>query len=199
MPGNLTEEAQGICLVAAFLVCTGMRQRTFGKDVRLLQAASQQLRFPQRETTERLKACHGPGYLLHGSREQRYGVSDVSRQRIRRPQGWRHQGARILEIRLLQEAHRPVQAGEGPGQVTLAESEQTKPPQGHYEAPVSDRLGDPAPFFAEGRSSAKLPNSAWHAASVARESTAGGGRPKRSRRCTPSKDATVCLRQSTAR
>ena len=130
-----------------------MCQRTFGKDVRLLQAASQQLRFLQRETTERLKACHGPGYLLHGSREQRYGVSDVSRQRIRRPQGWRHQGepGRILEIRLLQEAHRPFKQGEGPGQVTLAESEQTKPPQGHYEAPgATVRLGDPAPFFAEG-------------------------------------------------
>ena len=44
-----------------------------------------------------------------------------------------------------------VQAGEGPRQVTLAESEQTKPPRGHYEAPgATVRLGDPAPFFAEG-------------------------------------------------
>ena len=46
MCGNLAEEAQGIRLVAAFLVRTGMRQLTLGKGVRLLQAASQYLRFP---------------------------------------------------------------------------------------------------------------------------------------------------------
>ena len=115
MPGNLTEELQGICLVAAFLVCTGMCQRTF-KGRAPPPGGQPAAALLQRETTERLKACHGPGYLLHGSREQRYGVSDVSRQRIRRPQGWRHQGepGRILEIRLLQEAHRPFKLGRGP-------------------------------------------------------------------------------------
>ena len=40
--GNLAEEAQGIRLVATFLVRTGERQRTLGEGVRLLQAASQQ-------------------------------------------------------------------------------------------------------------------------------------------------------------
>ena len=51
---NLAEEAQGIRLVAAFLVLTGKRQRALGEGVRLLQAAGQQLRLPQGETTERL-------------------------------------------------------------------------------------------------------------------------------------------------
>ena len=51
---NVAEEAQGIRLVAAFLVLTGERQRPLGEGVRLLQAASQQLRLPQGETTERL-------------------------------------------------------------------------------------------------------------------------------------------------
>ncbi len=55
---NLAEEAQGIRLVATFLVLTGERQRPLGEGVRLLQAASQQLRLPQGETTERLKAYH---------------------------------------------------------------------------------------------------------------------------------------------
>ena len=51
---NVAEEAQGIRLVTSFLVRTGERQRTLGEGVRLLQAAGQQLRLPQGETTERL-------------------------------------------------------------------------------------------------------------------------------------------------
>ena len=51
---NVAEEAQGIRLVAAFLVRTGERQRPLGEGVRLLQAAGQQMRLPQREMTERL-------------------------------------------------------------------------------------------------------------------------------------------------
>ena len=58
---NVAEEAQGIRLVAAFLVLTGERQRPLGEGVRLLQVASQQLRLPQGETTERLNvhSVHG--------------------------------------------------------------------------------------------------------------------------------------------
>ena len=51
---NVAEEAQGIRLVATFLVLTGKRQRPLGEGVRLLQAAGQQLCLPQGETTERL-------------------------------------------------------------------------------------------------------------------------------------------------
>src|SRR5262249_23720066 len=47
---NVAEQAQGICLVAAFLARTGERQRLLGEGLRLLQTASQQLRLPQRET-----------------------------------------------------------------------------------------------------------------------------------------------------
>jgi hypothetical protein len=36
---NVAEEAQGICLVTAFLVRTGVRQRMLGEGVRLFQAA----------------------------------------------------------------------------------------------------------------------------------------------------------------
>ena len=51
---NVAEEAQGIRLVTTFLSLTGMRQHTLGEGVRLLQAASQHLRLPQGEPTERL-------------------------------------------------------------------------------------------------------------------------------------------------
>ena len=48
---DLAEEAEGIRLVAAFLVLTGMRQRPLGECV---PAAGRQMRLPQGETTETL-------------------------------------------------------------------------------------------------------------------------------------------------
>ena len=55
------------------------------------------------------------------------------------------------EVRVLTEAHGPFEQGEGPGQVALAEGQQTDPPRGHHEARgVSHRLGNPEPFFPEG-------------------------------------------------
>jgi hypothetical protein len=55
--GDVAEEAQGIRLGTPCLVCTGMRQRTLGEDVRIRQTAAQRLRLPQGETPERLIAC----------------------------------------------------------------------------------------------------------------------------------------------
>ena len=149
---NVAEEAQGIRLVAAFLVLTGMRQRALGEGVRLLQAASQQLRLPQGETTERLKVysfrCSG---LFHRLREQRHGVGDAPGQGICRTQGRSHPGEPAREVRVLTDAHGPFEQGERPGQVALAEGQQTDPPRGNHEAPgVSHRLGNPQPFVPEG-------------------------------------------------
>jgi hypothetical protein len=45
-------------LVAAFLVCTGERQRTLSEDVRLLQMTGQHLRLPEGETTQCLRDDH---------------------------------------------------------------------------------------------------------------------------------------------
>jgi hypothetical protein len=46
MRHNRAEEAQGIRLVAAFLVCTGECQRPRGEGVRLLQATSLEVCLP---------------------------------------------------------------------------------------------------------------------------------------------------------
>ena len=51
MRGDLAEEAQGIRLVAALLVLAGEIDRLRGELARLLQAASQQMRLPEGETT----------------------------------------------------------------------------------------------------------------------------------------------------
>ena len=85
MRRNISEEAQGMCLVTTFLLHTGERQRTFGEGLRLLRAISQKLRLPQSETNGRLVdfdyhfRCNG---LLHRLREQRHGVGDASAQDI---------------------------------------------------------------------------------------------------------------------
>ena len=55
------------------------------------------------------------------------------------------------EVRFLTEAHGPFEQGERPGQVALAEGQQTDPPRGKHEARgVTNRLGNPEPFFPEG-------------------------------------------------
>ena len=83
MRQDLTEQAQGIRLVAPFLVRTGMRQRTLGEGIRFLQAASQQLRLPQDETTACLddSSFHGRR-LFHCLCEQQYGVVDAPGQGV---------------------------------------------------------------------------------------------------------------------
>ena len=66
--------------------CTGERQRPLGEGVRLLQAAGQQLRLAQGETTERLMLPVSVGNrLFHRLREQRHGVGDAPGQGIRAP------------------------------------------------------------------------------------------------------------------
>jgi hypothetical protein len=55
---DLTEEMQGICLIAPFLMRTGERQRPLGKAVRFLQTTGQQLRFPEGDTAECLVDYH---------------------------------------------------------------------------------------------------------------------------------------------
>ena len=133
---NVAEEAQGIRLMAPFLVRTRKRQRALGEGVRLLQAAGQQLRFSQGETTERLIAyyvhCHG---LFHRLREQRYGVGNAPGQGICRPQGRSHPGEKDREVRVLADAHGPFEQGERPVQVALAESQQPDPPQANIRLP----------------------------------------------------------------
>jgi hypothetical protein len=68
MRGDLAEEAQGIRLVTAFLVCASEPQRALGVGERLLQAADQYMRLPQGEMTKR---------LVYRLREQRYGVVNM--------------------------------------------------------------------------------------------------------------------------
>jgi hypothetical protein len=113
--GDVAEEAQGIRLVAPFLVLTGMYQRPLGESMRILQATSQPLRLPQGETTERLQASHGRCHgLFHCLREQRHGVGDAPDQRIRRTPGRSHPGEPDREVRVLTDAHGPFEPGEGP-------------------------------------------------------------------------------------
>ena len=119
--------------------------------MRLLQAASKQLRLPQGEPTERLKvySFHHSG-LFHRLREQRHGVGDAPTQSVRRTQGHSHHGEPDREVLVLTDAHGPFEQRKGPGQVALAEGQQTDPPRGKHEAArVRHRLGNPQPFVPE--------------------------------------------------
>ena len=70
---------------------------------------------------------------------------------VRRPQGCKHPREKEREVRLLTEAHGPFEQEDCPGQVALAKGQQTNPRQGLREAMgVSNRLGNPEPFFPEG-------------------------------------------------
>jgi len=103
---NITEEVQGIRLVTAFLVVTGERQRVLGKGVRLLEAASPQMRLPQGETTERLKYYYFRcSRLFHRLREQRHGITDAPAQSVRRSQGRSHPREIGWEVRFLADAY----------------------------------------------------------------------------------------------
>ena len=60
-------------------------------------------------------------------------------------------GNKDREVRVLTDAYGPFEPGERPGQVALAEGQQTNPPRGKHEASgVSHRLGNPQPFVPEG-------------------------------------------------
>ena len=73
---NVAEEAQGIRLVAAFLMFAGERQRPLGERHASSTRLGSHQRLPQGETTECLidDRCNG---LFHGLREQRHGVGDA--------------------------------------------------------------------------------------------------------------------------
>src|SRR5262249_19641868 len=105
---------------------TGMRQRTRGEGLRLFQAAGQYLCLPQGQTAERLKAYHFCCYsLFQCLREQRHGVSHTPAQRVRCAQGCSYPEEIVCVVRLLTDAYGLLKPGQCPGQVTLAEGQQT--------------------------------------------------------------------------
>ena len=132
--------------------------------MRLLQAASQHLRLPQGEATERLKdtlsvavacsiACVSNGTASATRPARVYAAPKAAATRGKK-----------REVRVLTDAHGPFEQGECPGEVALAEGQQTDPVIGIHEAPgVSNLLGNPEPFFPEG-GPANVPSSAWHQA-----------------------------------
>ena len=116
MRRNVAEEAQGIRLVAPLPALMGECQRTFGQGMRLVQTASQQMRLPKGEVTERLKEDHVHGRaLFHRLREQWHGVAEAPAQSIRHPQGHSYPWEIGWEVRLVTEAHGPFKLEECSG------------------------------------------------------------------------------------
>src|SRR2546425_8601722 len=102
--------------MAAFLAFTGVRQRMLGEGMRLLEAASQYLRFPQGETTECLEGYSARlNALLQRRHEQRNSVGDTPAQGIRCPQCCSNRGEYRRAVHSLPAAHGPFERGECPG------------------------------------------------------------------------------------
>ena len=117
------------------------------KSVCLLQMASEHLRLPEGEMT----ASPVTPSSYYRLREQRHGVGDAPGQSVRCAQVRSQHGEKELKARVLTEAHGPLEEGEGPVQVTLAEGQQSDPPEGPHEAlGVVNLLGNPEPFIPEG-------------------------------------------------
>jgi hypothetical protein len=199
---NLAEEVQGIRLVTTFLVLAGMRRHALGEGLRLLQAASQHLRLPQEETTERLMdhrfrcSC-----LFHRPREQRHSVGDAPAQGIRLPHVRSDPWEMCREVCIVTEAQSPFIQGECSGQIALAEGQFTNPATGIYEAcGVGNYLGNPQPFFPEGPAFSERPQLGMTLGEVDMGEDSGQdslteGLVAR----VPSRDAAICPRQSIAR
>ena len=82
---DLAEEAQGIRLVAMFLVRTGMRQCPLGECLCLLQMTSHELHLSEGKTTARLEVySFHCSRLCHCLREHGQGVGDAPGQGISR-------------------------------------------------------------------------------------------------------------------
>ena len=108
---------------------TGERQRALGEGVRLLQAASQHMRLPQGETTEHLVVSLSVAVLCSSACVSSGTASATRPTRVyAAPKAAAIQGNR-REVRVLTEAHGPFEQGERPGQVALAEGQQTDPPE----------------------------------------------------------------------
>ena len=92
------------------------------------------LRLPQGETTECLidDRCNG---LFHGLREQRHGVGDAPGEDIRRTQGRGLPGEKERDVHFLTDAHSPFEQGKRPGQVALAEGQQTDTHEANVRLP----------------------------------------------------------------
>src|SRR5262249_59380281 len=113
----------------------GERQRPLGEGVRLLQATCLQVCLPEGEQTARLYvASFRRSGLLQRLCEQRHGVGNAPSPRVRRPQGRSYPREKYQQGRFLTDAYGPFEERECPGQIALAEGQQTKPPRGNHEA-----------------------------------------------------------------
>ena len=149
MRRNVTEEAQGIGLVAMFLVRMGERQRPLDEGVCRLQMADQKMRLAEGEATEHqiLADVLGANLFQHLG-EQWHGGGHAPGQRVCCPQARPNVEQRVRDGPT--NIHGAFEHMEGPGHVALAEGQQANPSRGIEEAVrVRERLGHLEPFVPE--------------------------------------------------
>jgi hypothetical protein len=117
------------------------------------------MRIPQGEAAQHLTVySFHHGRLFHRLREQRHSVSDAPGQGVCRTQGPSYFGGPVRKVRVLTEARGAFEQGERPGQVALAEGQQTDLQRGSHQARgVSNRLGNLQPLFPKGKALGERP------------------------------------------
>ena len=186
--------------VAAFLVRTGERQSPLGQGLRVLQAASQQMRLPPGGDPERLKACHHCASVPSPAPEQRHGVGDAPAQGHRpppRPQPSR--GKRSGSPRP-DRGSRPVRAGGGPWAGRLGGGTADRAPKRPHEARGARPPRPAGALLHRGHGPRERAQLGMAQGEVGREARRAG-RPGRSAHgaAHPSRNATVCPKQAIAR
>ena len=199
MHGDLAEEPQGPCLVAAFLAATGERQRTFGELERVTQTANPEVGLAQSE--HRRTASHAGRFPDLHLIEQRQGLGAPPRQRIGQPQArgdpWHvERDMRGVALREGVFEHR-----DGTREIPLDQGQRAKPLLRHEllpRCPAASAIRTAS--SPQARPSAKSPNSLRQSINQVRTLTECSILiPKRSWRHSPSKVVRACLSMSIAR
>ena len=126
----------------------GESQHAIGDGVSILQTANEYMGCTQRETTQRLKACHVWCHgLFHRLRQQRHSVGDASGQGIGCTYGCRHPWDEDTKVRFPTDANGTFEQRQRSAEVALANSQETDSFTGYDNtATVFNRLGNPQPF-----------------------------------------------------
>ena len=154
----------------------------------------------QRTGCVKARRCRRHG-LFHRRGEELHGVGDAPGEEIRRTQGRRHPGEIDREVRVLTEVHGLFEPGECSGNIPLAQAQQANAPRGvHAAREVIHGLGNPESLRPRGLSPQRtsLARHGTRRGRRGRARQAGTPESKRSWRSAPSRDATVCPRQSMA-
>ena len=180
MRGDVAQEAQGVRLVAAFLL--GVRARSRARPARSPASSRRPAsRYPSLSAATRSDwSCHKLSGLLHACSSSGRASAMRPSRAYARPRGEASAGKIEWPGPRLVDAEATLERGDGLVQVAFAQIQQAD----GQDTPREDRMGDQPPRQSVplqspwATPSANTPNSAWHWTRTAREPTEGRPGPQ---------------------